>query len=141
MKNLIVLMLLTVSVAFSQTNNLDRFPSKLYQKDTLTTAIDTLFVSFKSDLKIESFHVTAFNPSGADTVTVAELMDDGVTWSPRGIFNFATGAYVASLATSTVVASGRINASLGAKLRFISSSNDGSTTVILVSGSTLVESF
>lgn len=141
MKNLIVLMLLAVSVSFSQSDNLSRFPSKLYQKDTLTTAIDTLDVSFNSDLGIESFHITVYNPSGADTISVFELMDDAVTWSPRGVFNFSSGSYVAVVPTSTTVFSGRINVSLGSKLRFVSASNDGSTTVILVTGSKLVEPF
>lgn len=135
MKNLFLMIVLISSFAFTQTNNLDRFPSKLYQKDTLTTSIDTMDVSFNSDLGIESYVVTAYCPSGADTLQVYSMMDDNVTWSPRALLSFTSGSAVATLPVSTTVLSGQIYKTGHSKIRIISTSNDGSTTVVIVSGS------
>lgn len=131
----ITVILLAVDFSYSQaSNNLDRFPNKLWQKDTLTTAIDTMDISFNSDIGIESYTVTAYCPSGADTVQAFSLNEDGVTWSQRGLLHFGTGGAVATIVAGTTAYTWQVYKTDEMKLRLISTSNDGSITVVIVVG-------
>jgi hypothetical protein len=130
--SIFLIMLVAVSVSFSQ--DLNRFPSKLYQKDTLTTAVDTLDVSFNSDLYIKDYIITARTLAGADTVQVWLLAQDALTWVQQGVVGLADLADGTQIIVSTTAKDYLIADSLPTKIRLISTSNDGSSTVVIVAG-------
>lgn len=133
MKNLIFVLLFLSSVAYSQ----DRTgsPTGNFYKDTLTASRDTIDVpvsAMKSSSKY--FSVTMYNTVGVDTVEVYTLSKDATIWSKHAVVSLASDSTTTTAITSTTPVEFVILDTDPAKVRFVSLSNDASTTVFVFAG-------
>jgi len=86
----VLLVLLSVACAFSQTQNVDTLARGSVYIDTLTAVKDTFAVSLRGDaLGLDAFSVVAYTTAGIDTVTFSFLAPDGVTWYKETLTDMA----------------------------------------------------
>lgn len=134
MKKLLFLMFSALSFSMAQSDNVDStFSDVWYYRDTLTVAIDTIDIAFVPSSRYSYHTIMAYNPtSGADTVEVYALSLDGSTWSRRAVTDETTGSTTTAIITSTTPKEWILYDTKPQKVRLISTSNDGSTTIFLL---------
>jgi len=85
-----ILLVLLVSTAGAQTQNVDTLARGAVYIDTLTAVKDTFAVSMKGDaLGLDAYSVIAYTTAGIDTVTFSFLAPDGVTWYKETLTDMA----------------------------------------------------
>ena len=102
-----------------------------YFKDTLTTTIDTVDVEFNWAVLGTNTYTIVAKSSAADTLTVWTRSMDGTIWSQVGMMDLSSGSYVASIVASTTGKEFEILDPQPNKIRVISTSNDGSTCIVI----------
>lgn len=131
---LLFVILLLGSVAFSQTNIVDSTIAGNTYRGTLTAATDTMDLKF-SNTSAYSYHtVLVYCTAGADTVEVyVQVRDAGGEWSRISLVDKTSGSTVTSIAASTTKKEFILFDSYLQKVRYISTSDDASTTVVVTS--------
>jgi hypothetical protein len=134
MKKLILFTILFASIALSQSNNVDTtVASKVYFRDTLTASIDTIDVLFANPDNWGYHTIMAVNPSGVDTVEVyAKALDGSSNWSRHAVIRAEDDSVRTSIVTSTTAKEWILFGTHPQKVRLISTSEDASTTIILL---------
>lgn len=134
MKKLTFILAIFFSVALSQTNNINKtIPFALYSVDSLTTSIDSAYISFPNPSKWSYHTLYIATLSGADTVTVWEQSSDTLTYSQVSLVDKSSGSTVTSIPVSTTPKEYIIFDSWKQKIGILSSSNDGSVTRFILS--------
>lgn len=135
MKKLFGILLLFCSIGLSQSNNIDVTLSGVkYRLDTLTTAIDTMDVRYGPTNQYPSYTITAYTLSGTDTLTVYTKSWNNSFWSQVALVDLSTLSSVTTIAASTTKKEFVIADTSPYAIRVISSSDDGSSTVVLITG-------
>lgn len=123
-------------IAFSQSNNVSTsFGNLSYVSQTLTASIDTMDVVPNSQSKgIYNFITVVANSTAVDTIQVWVLGNDGATWSQNSLIDLNGGTTVTTMILSTTQKEWIINNPQAKQIRLISTSNDASTSTVLVQG-------
>lgn len=134
MKKVFLLILFLVSVkTFGQ--DVYETPNVPYYHDTLTVALDTMDVSFSDTKGIVYVSVSCYTTTGTDTVYVYTQSMDGLIWAQQSVLDNVADTSAAFIIISTTPKEFTIiNDSQPWKVRLVSTSNDGSTTVFTLNG-------
>ena len=131
MKKLVLLLFAITAIGLAQDTTVA--VAKTYHVDSLTTAKDTIDLSFRYDENgYEAYSVTIYTDSGADTVNVYKLSADASRFVQYGVVAMDSSSITRNIIVSTTAEDYIVLGSESSKLRFISSSNDGSVTHLIV---------
>jgi hypothetical protein len=134
MKKLFAMMLLMSSMAFSQTNNIDVTVTNVeYYKAKLTAAIDTMDIVMPRSPRYDFITVTA-KSDAVDTIQVYTLSRDGTAWTQQGVIDLSSNTAATTMILSTAYKEFVLLDPQPLKMRFISTSNDGSYDSLIVMG-------
>lgn len=134
LQKIIFLVLLLGSITFAQTNIVDSTIAASTYRGTLTTATDTMDLKFSNTAAYTYHTVLVYCTAGADTVEVyVQVRDQGGEWSRISLIDKPSGSTVTSIAASTTKKEFILLDSYLQKIRYISTSDDGSSTVIVTS--------
>jgi hypothetical protein len=137
MKKLFLFVVLICSIGFSQSDNIDTtLVSARVIRATLTTAIDTLIVRYGSanEPRYSTYTMLAHTTAGADTLQVFTRSWDDSTWSQSGVVRMSDISSVTVADVSTTEKEFIIGTPQPYKIMIISTSNDGSTTIVRLTG-------
>ncbi len=100
MKKVLFLILIFVGISLAQSNNVSELLARNFYKDTLTTAIDTIDVSFYE--KYEYYTISCYTTTGTDTIDVYVNQEgDGSFYTKNGLIDLTSNSAVARIIITT----------------------------------------
>jgi hypothetical protein len=134
MKKIFVVLFLSITSLYSQSNNVDTLigKSKAFYVGTITASVDTIDVAFDMDGIGADVITVVATSTGVDTISVYTLAMNGTTWIPIGGIDLTNNSNVTSLISTTTTKEVKLNAIQPYKVRFVNLSDDGSSTTLIV---------
>jgi hypothetical protein len=143
MKRFLIVSLILISCSvFAQDTDpavdFDVYPAVPFYYDTLTVTNDTMDVDFErlsqtDKDQIVGYTIVAKTISGTDTLNVFTLSRDERFWTQKALTDLSADTTANVFPVTTTAKEFEISDPAPSKIRIISTSNDGSSTLITVS--------
>jgi hypothetical protein len=130
MKRIIFLVLILVGITFAQSNNVNELTARTFYKDTLTTSIDTIDVSFYD--KYEYYTISCYTTTGTDTIDVYVNQEgDGSFYTKNGLRDLTADTVVSRIIITTTPKQFQLLCPNPKTIRLISPDTSSSTVFFL----------